>query len=277
MPDRTTPEVTLRTRIHRIVFGHDTPAGKAFDVTLIALIVLSVAVVMVESVPAIRQGYGRWLRIVEYLFTAVFTVEYLLRLWISPSAAGYARSFFGVVDLLAILPTYLSLVLPGGQALLAVRALRLIRVFRVLKLANYVTEAAVLMRALRASRHKITVFIAGVLTLVVTLGSMMYLVEGPPNGFTSIPTSVYWAIVTLTTVGYGDIAPHTPLGQGLAAMIMIMGYAIIAVPTGIVTVEIGAAVRQEYEARTCGQCGLRGHDRDARHCKRCGQALPPPG
>ena len=176
--------------------------------------------------------------------------------------------------MLAILPTYLTLVLPGGQALLAIRAIRLLRVFRVLKLAQYVSEAAVLVRALRASRHKITVFITAVVTLVVTLGAMMYLVEGSASGFTSIPVSVYWAIVTLTTVGYGDIAPRTPLGQGLASLIMIMGYAIIAVPTGIVTVEIGAAVRREAQRRVCPQCGLAGHDRDAIHCKRCGRELP---
>ena len=171
---------------------------------------------MVESIPSVRQSYGGWLRIAEWVFTIIFTVEYLLRLWSSPQPVRYARSLFGIVDLLAILPTYLTLVLPGGQALLAIRAIRLLRVFRVLKLAQYVSEAAVLVRALRASRHKITVFITAVVTLVVTLGAMMYLVEGSASGFTSIPVSVYWAIVTLTTVGYGDIAPRTPLGQGLA-------------------------------------------------------------
>jgi voltage-gated potassium channel len=265
---------SLRVRVHEIIFGHETAAGKAFDVVLIWFILASVLIVMLESVQGIRLGYGQWLRVAEWLFTIVFTAEYLLRLWCAPSAARYARSFFGVVDVIAILPTYLSLVIPGGQALLAVRALRLLRVFRVLKLAHYMTEATVLMRALRASQHKITVFIAAVLTLVVTLGSMMYLVEGAAHGFTSIPRSVYWAIVTLTTVGYGDIAPQTAVGQGLAAVIMIMGYAIIAVPTGIVTVEIGAAARQAASARVCPQCGLAGHDSDARHCKKCGNPVP---
>jgi voltage-gated potassium channel len=185
----------------------------------------------------------------------------------------YAHSFFGIVDLVAILPTYLSLILPGGQALLSVRALRLLRVFRVLKLAHHVQESRVLMRALRQSREKITVFVAAVLTIVVTMGSLMYLIEGAAHGFTSIPRSVYWAIVTLTTVGYGDIAPQTNVGQALAAVIMIMGYAIIAVPTGIITVELGNVQRQAAAERTCAACGLTGHDRDAEHCKRCGGGL----
>lgn len=271
MPDKT--RSIWRERLSLIIFGHLTPAGKGFDVALIGLIVASVIVVMLDSVQDIRATYGGVLRAAEWGFTLVFTLEYLLRLWCAASAGGYARSFFGIVDLIAILPTYLSLVVPGGQALLTVRVLRLLRIFRVLKLANYVSEAGVLMRALRASRPKITVFIVGVVTLVVTLGSLMYLVEGAAHGFTSIPKSVYWAIVTLTTVGYGDIAPQTTLGQGLAAVIMILGYAIIAVPTGIVTVEIGAAARRNADATICPHCGLTGHDSDARHCKRCGHGL----
>lgn len=266
----------MRERMRIIIFEHQTPGGKAFDVALIWFIVASVIVVMLDSVQDIRADYGLALRVVEWGFTLVFTVEYLLRLWCASRSAAYARSFFGVVDLLAILPTYLSLFIPGGQALLTVRVLRLLRVFRVLKLAQYVKEAAVLMRALRASRHKIIVFVFGVLTLVVTLGSLMYIVEGAENGFTSIPKSVYWAIVTLTTVGYGDIAPQTTLGQALAAVIMILGYGIIAVPTGIVTVEIGAATRQTAAGRICPQCALKGHDTDARHCKGCGGKLSDP-
>ena len=264
---------SLRERTRVVIFEHYTPAGKAFDVALIWLIITSVIVVMIDSVQEIRAAYGPLLRVAEWAFTTIFTVEYLLRVWCAPNAGKYARSFFGIVDLLAILPTYLSLFIPGGQALLTVRVLRLLRVFRVLKLAQYVSEAAVLMRALRASRPKIIVFIVSVITLVVTLGSMMYLVEGVENGFTSIPKSVYWAIVTLTTVGYGDIAPQTTLGQALAAVIMILGYAIIAVPTGIVTVEIGSATRKAAEEKRCPKCGLLGHDSDARHCKRCGQIL----
>jgi len=265
--------LTARQRTYEIVFGHHTAAGKAFDVALIIAIVTSVTVVMFESVTTVRLQYGLPLRILEWGFTILFTVEYVLRLWCVPRAARYARSFFGVVDLLAILPTYLSLVIPGGQALLSVRVLRLLRVFRVLKLAHHVSEAAVLMRALQQSREKITVFVAAVITLVVIIGSLMYLVEGAEHGFTSIPRSVYWAVVTLTTVGYGDIAPQTNIGQALAALVMIMGYAIIAVPTGIVTVELGNVSRRALTERVCSQCSLSTHDSDAQHCKRCGARL----
>ena len=256
------------------MLDHDTPAGKGFDVILIFMIIASVVAVMLESVRDIRLQYGALLRAVEWGFTIAFTLEYLLRLWCVPRSARYARSFFGIVDVMAILPTYLSLVFPGGQALLSVRALRLLRVFRVLKLAHHISEARVLMQAMRQSRDKITVFVATVLTLVVILGSMMYLLEDTEHGFTSIPRSVYWAIVTLTTVGYGDIAPQTNLGQALAAVVMIMGYAIIAVPTGIVTVELGNVVRRGALKRTCPGCAAEGHDADARYCKKCGARLP---
>lgn len=274
--DRASPPPSARRRAYRIVFEADTPAGKAFDVALIVAIVGSVLAVVLESVSDFRQGYGPALSVIEWAFTLLFTVEYGVRLWCSPRPLRYARSFFGIVDVLAILPTYLSLLFPGGQALLSVRALRLLRVFRIFKLGKYVSEAALLVRALRASWRKIAVFLTTVLTLVVVLGSLMYLVEGAANGFTSIPRSVYWAIVTLTTVGYGDIAPATGLGQALAAVVMILGYGIIAVPTGIVTVELGAAARQlALEARPpCARCGLEVHDADARYCKRCGDALP---
>jgi len=265
--------LSRRERVYQVIFGHDTRAGKAFDVSLILLIVASVIVVMLESVASVRIGQGGLLRRLEWGFTIAFTAEYALRLWCVPKAARYARSFFGVVDLLAIMPTYLSLVFPGGQALLSVRALRLLRVFRVLKLAHHVAEARVLMRALRQSRDKITVFVLAVITLVVILGSMMYLIEGSAHGFTSIPRSVYWAVVTLTTVGYGDIAPQTTVGQALAALIMIMGYAIIAVPTGIVTVELGYASRRAKMERACAQCSSIDHDSDARYCKRCGGSI----
>jgi len=268
------PDRSLRATTREIVFGHETPAGKAFDVALILAIIASVIAVMLESVQDFRLAYGPLLRGVEWGFTLLFSLEYVTRLWCAPRALRYARSFFGVVDLIAILPTYLSLVIPGGQAMLSVRALRLLRVFRVLKLAHYVSEATLLMRAMRQSRQKITVFIFTVLTLVVILGSLMYLIEGREHGFTSIPRSVYWAIVTLTTVGYGDIAPTTNLGQALAAVVMIMGYAIIAVPTGIVTVELGHAVRRARAERACPACGLADHDADARFCKSCGSPVP---
>jgi len=268
--------LNVRARTNEIIFGHDTPAGKAFDIALIWLIILSVGVVMVESVESIRLQYGTLLRQLEWGFTIAFTIEYAVRLWCVDRPTRYARSFFGIVDLLAVLPTYLSVLLPGGQALLTVRLLRLLRVFRILKLAHHVSEAMILMRALRASRDKITVFLATVLTAVVIVGSMMYLIEGATNGFTSIPKSVYWAIVTLTTVGYGNIVPQTAVGQALAAVIMIMGYSIIAVPTGIVTVELTQEVRRMRGGRTCGGCGAEGHETDASYCRRCGEPLDEP-
>ena len=269
---RTAP-ASWRTRMYEVIFEADTPAGKLFDVVLIWLIVASVLTVMLESVQSVRTEYGTALRAAEWVFTLLFTVEYVLRLISVPRAMRYAASFFGVVDLLAILPTYVSLIVPGGQALVSVRALRLLRIFRVLKLAHHVKEAGLLMRALRATRYKITVFVAAVVTLVVILGSLIYLVEGAAHGFTSIPRSVYWAIVTVTTVGYGDIAPQTSVGQLIASCAMIIGYAIIAVPTGIVTVELDRAIRQDVTAQTCPHCMREGHDRDARHCKHCGGAL----
>lgn len=262
-----------RTRMYEVIFEADTPAGKLFDVVLIWLIIASVITVMLESVHAIAAEWGTVLRAAEWAFTLIFTVEYVLRLICVRRATRYARSFFGIVDLLAILPTWLSLVIPGSQALVSVRALRLLRVFRVFKLAHHVKEAGMLMRSLQAARYKITVFLAAVVTMVVILGSLIYLVEGAANGFTSIPRSVYWAIVTVTTVGYGDISPQTPIGQMLAAMAMIMGYAIIAVPMGIVTAELDRVSRREVTAQTCPHCLREGHDRDAVHCKFCGGAL----
>jgi voltage-gated potassium channel len=221
----------------------------------------------------VRDSHGALLRAAEWFFTLLFTAEYAVRLWCTRTPLRYARSFFGVVDLISILPTYLSLVLYGAQALLTVRALRLLRIFRILKLGQYTSEASHLGHALSRSRQKITVFLAVVATLVLVLGSLMYLVEGPGNGFTSIPRAVYWAIVTLTTVGYGDITPHTVTGQVLASVVMILGYGIIAVPTGIVTVEMGREVVATSAARACRRCGLSPHDSDARHCKRCGEPL----
>jgi voltage-gated potassium channel len=270
-PDRG--DRLLRARAAEIIFGHDTFAGRLFDVVLIVAILLSVLVVMLETVAGIQAEWGLALRRAEWFFTLLFTVEYAVRLWCSPRPLRYARSFFGVVDLLSILPTYLSLVVGGAQALLTLRALRLLRIFRVLKLGAYTSEASHLGQALSRSRQKITVFLAVVATLVLVLGSLMYLVEGPQNGFTSIPLSVYWAIVTLTTVGYGDVTPHTVLGQVLASVVMILGYGIIAVPTGIVTVEMGRSSGGPGAARGCARCGESRHDADARHCKRCGERL----
>lgn len=264
---------TLRSRLHEIIFEADTRAGRTFDLVLLVLIVLSVVAVALESVSAIRAEYGPWLRGFEWFITVLFTLEYLLRLYSVGRPARYALSFFGVVDLLAILPTYISVVVPGAQSLLAIRALRLLRIFRILKLAHYVGEARELAAALRAGARKIVVFLGAVLTIVIVVGALMYLIEGEANGFTSIPESIYWAIVTLTTVGYGDIAPQTPLGKLLASAIMILGYGILAVPTGIVTVELASVSRRTLTTQTCPECASEGHDSDARYCKYCGAKL----
>jgi len=266
-------QLTTRERLHEIIFEADTPAGKTFDVALMILIILSVVAVMLESINSVAEKYGDWLRAFEWIVTIIFTIEFVLRLYSVGKPARYARSFFGVVDLLAILPTYLSFFVPGAQSLLVIRALRLLRVFRVLKLAHFVGESRVLWSAMRASARKIIVFLGTVLTIVVIVGSLMYLIEGEANGFTSIPVSIYWAIVTMTTVGYGDIAPQTPLGKILASAIMIMGYGIIAVPTGIVTVELAGASRKSFNTRACPDCGVGRHDLDAAYCKYCGGKL----
>ena len=265
-----------RLKLHILIFGSDTLPGKAFDVALIWVIMTSVVVVMLESVEAIDARFHRVLFIAEWIFTILFTIEYILRLICVGQPLRYARSFFGIIDLLAVIPTYFSLILPGAQYLLVIRLLRILRVFRVLKLAHYLSEADILVRALRASRRKITIFIFAVLTLVVILGSLMYLIEGAEHGFTSIPRSIYWAIVTLTTVGYGDISPETPLGQALASVVMIIGYGIIAVPTGIVTAEItrvGRLMEQGRRALICHRCYAADHDDDAAFCKKCGARL----
>jgi voltage-gated potassium channel len=262
-----------RGGLHEVIFEAETPAGRAFDVALIGLIILSVLAVMLESIGAVRERYGAELYAAEWAFTLIFTVEYVLRLFSVRRPLRYAASFFGFVDLLAIVPTYLSLLVPGSHYLLVVRILRLLRVFRVLKLAEYLTEADVLTRALRASRRKISVFLLTVLTLVVVIGALLYVIEGEENGFTSIPASIYWAVVTLTTVGYGDISPKTPLGQTVAALVMIIGYGIIAVPTGIVTVEIAQAARRVVSTQACPECGAEGHDADAVYCKYCAAKL----
>lgn len=263
-----------RGRLHEIIFEADTPGGKAFDVLLIACILLSVATIMLDTVAAVEAHYGEELYLAEWTFTLIFTAEYLMRLFSVQRPLAYARSFFGLVDLLSILPTYLSLFLPGTQYLLVIRLLRVLRVFRVLKLVQYLNEAQLLAGALRASSRKIFVFLFTVTTLVIIFGSLMFLIEGREHGFTSIPHSIYWAIVTLTTVGYGDVAPQTPLGQALASMIMIMGYSIIAVPTGIVSAEISHSMRwREVSTQCCSNCSAEGHAADAKFCKDCGAGL----
>lgn len=263
-----------RNKFYEVIFEADTPAGKSFDVILLWAILLSVAVVFLESIGKLKADYGQLFYILEWFFTILFSIEYIFRLLCVKSPVKYAKSFYGIVDLLAILPTYLSLVVVGSQYLLVVRILRLLRVFRIFKLTHFLTQADVLKSALKASRAKIFVFLFTVLTLVVIIGALMYVIEGPENGFTSIPVSIYWSIVTLTTVGYGDISPQTPIGQLLASLVMITGYAIIAVPTGIVSVELAEATKKRgVTTQVCSRCLSEGHDKDALHCKYCGEKL----
>ena len=266
---------SIRERLHDIIFESNTRAGRLFDKVLIISIVASVAAVMLDSVSSLSEKYGRFFYILEWVFTIIFTIEYILRLLTAKWPLRYATSFFGVVDLLTVIPTYLDLLFPGTRFMLVIRILRVLRIFRILKLTRYVGEADVIVAALKASMQKITVFLFAILTVVVVLGSMMYLVEGAKNGFTSIPRSIYWAIVTITTVGYGDISPQTPLGQAISVVIMVVGYSIIAVPTGIVGVEFTKAFskRTGGAVQSCGGCGREGHDEDASYCKYCGKIL----
>lgn len=265
-----------RNESHRIIFGNLTPAGRLFDLLLIGVIVASVVVVMLESVQDFDVRALGLLWTLEWVFTVLFTIEYVFRLISAERARGYARSFFGIVDLLAVLPNFVGLLIPGGQALAVIRVLRVLRVFRVLKLAQFVGGERLLISALRSSAYKIAVFIVAVLVVVTVVGAAMYVIEGADAGFSSIPRGVYWAIVTVTTVGFGDITPQTPVGQMLAALLMILGYGVIAVPTGIVTAEITggrqATLRAAME-RMCLRCASPGHDEDARHCKHCGTEL----
>jgi voltage-gated potassium channel len=273
VPDQSSRLEGWRAKAHEVIFEADTSAGKLFDVVLIATILLSVVVVSAETMAGVRARVGPQLRVAEWVITILFTIEYVLRLLCVERPWAYARSFYGIIDLLAVLPTYVSVIWPGTQALVVVRVLRLLRIFRVLKLVQYVSEARTLRRALQASSRKIFVFVFVVLTVVVIVGSMMYLIEGPSRGFTSIPVSIYWAIVTLTTVGYGDIAPQTALGQFLSAFVMILGYGIIAVPTGIVTTELVREERRGASTQACRVCAAEGHDADATFCKYCGTRL----
>lgn len=263
-----------RERLHQTIYESATTAGKAFDVALLLLITASVLVVMLDSVASWHQRYGAFFRWMELMFTSLFTLEYILRLVSIQKPWRFVFSFLGLIDLLTIIPGYLSLLYAGAQSLLVVRSLRLLRIFRIFKLTHFLSEMEFLGVAIRGSLRKISIFMMVVTTLVIVLGSIMYLVERGQNGFTSIPTSIYWAIVTITTVGYGDISPVTPLGKAVASLIMLIGYGIIAVPTGIVTTEMAMAVkRREQSGESCPSCGREGHDRDARFCKYCGSAL----
>ena len=262
-----------RLKLHEIIFEADTPLGKLFDVLLLISIIASVVVVMLESVAPIKAEYGNVLFVAEWTFTILFSIEYLLRLYSIGHPTHYARSFYGIIDLISILPTYLSLIFPGGQFFVVIRLLRMLRIFRILKFVQYLGEANQLAAAMRASKRKILIFLFTVLIIVVIVGSAMYVIEGEENGFTNIPHSIYWAIVTLTTVGYGDISPQTPLGQALASLIMIVGYGIIAVPTGIVTSELSRVKTEKVSTQSCPNCSAEGHDHDAKHCKHCGEEL----
>ncbi len=278
MSSEERPLSGARLRLHEIVFEADTRAGRMFDVALIFMILASILAVMLESVGWIQARYGAWLRTVEWVFTVAFSVEYGLRLYSVRQPRRYATSFFGIVDLLAVLPSYLSLFFAGAHTLLLIRGLRLLRIFRVLKLAHYLGEADELLLALRASRPKITVFLMTVTTVASIVGALMYLIEGEETGFDSIPAGMYWAIVTMTTVGFGDIAPQSAMGRLLATALMLLGYGIIAIPTGVVTSEIvragfERARRQGISTQACPGCSAEGHDLDARHCKYCGERL----
>ncbi len=268
----------LKQRLYIIIFEADTKAGKRFDVILLWVILFSILLVMLESIQHINEDYGKWLKIGEWAVTIIFSLEYILRIWIIKKPWYYIFSFFGIVDLLSILPTYLGLFMTGGSGLLVIRALRLLRVFRILKLTRYTKEAKFIIQALRGSRHKLGVFLAAIMTIVVILGTIMYMVEGEENGYSSIPESIYWAIVTLTTVGYGDMTPKTDLGKFISGFIMILGYTIIAVPTGIVTASFSHRADAEQKnkpVRVCSECSKEGHDRKAKFCHRCGAKLPP--
>lgn len=278
-PDQDKPLEGWRLRWYTVIFEADTQAGRRFDQALIAIILLSIVVVMADSVQAIHRSHGRSLAAAEWLFTLLFTAEYVARLLSVRKPLRYATSFFGIIDLMAVLPTYLALFVPELHALIDVRVLRLLRVFRVFKLAAYVTEYQFLGRALAASGRKILVFLSAVVMVVLVMGTLMYVVEGQTNGFTSIPTSVYWAISTVTTVGFGDITPKTDLGRLIASFMMLMGWGILAVPTGIVTAEMAAQRREQlYPASTrlsCTACLTEGHAASAVFCFKCGAPLPP--
>lgn len=263
-----------KSRWYTIIFESDSKAGRRFDILLLFAILGSLLVIMLESVPSLQESYSDWFAALEWGFTLLFSIEYLIRLRIVKRPISYALSFYGIIDLVSILPTYLAIFLGGAQYFIVIRSLRLLRVFRVLKMVRFLGEANILTEALRASRHKISVFLVAVICATFILGTAMYMIEGPENGFTSIPISIYWCIVTLTTVGYGDISPHSPFGQFLASIIMILGYGIIAVPTGIVTSELAKTSRQEENRhQSCAVCDAKGMHADAEYCQFCGESL----
>jgi voltage-gated potassium channel len=264
----------FRLRLYETIFEADTMRGRVFDITLLILIVASVAVIVLESVEEFRARFADFLLTIEWTFTIIFTLEYLARLWTVPNKRRYIFSFFGLIDLMSVLPAYVGLFVAGTHSLMVIRTIRLLRIFRILKLSQFVGEGQNLVQALRASRHKIIVFLFTVVTTVIIMGTMMYMVEGPEHGFTSIPRGIYWSIVTMTTVGYGDIAPRTDLGQMLASVLMILGYGVIAVPTGIVSAEmVSMKSKSKLSTQMCPHCMRDGHDSDATYCKYCSGRL----
>lgn len=274
MSEQPNTNNALKQRLYSIIFGHDTPAGKFFDLILIYSIIASVFIVVLDSLSTISGNWDFFLKCLEWAFTLFFTLEYATRIYCSPNRWRYIFSFYGLVDLLSIVPTYLSLFVADASYLLIIRVLRVLRVFRVLKLVRYLSEANVLARSLLMSRRKILVFFSVVLVLAMIFGSLMFIVEGPENGFTSIPRSIYWTIVTITTVGYGDITPHTILGQIISTMVMLTGYSIIAVPTGVFTAEISQEMQRQRQLKSCQNCERSGHERDSDYCRYCGAKLP---
>ncbi len=267
----TTP---LQDRVYTVIFGTETPAGKWFDLTLIVFILASVVIVMLDSIPRYHQAYGVQFLQIEWLFTLLFTIEYFVRIWCAPNRKAYVLSVYGVVDLLAILPTYIALLIPGAAPLLIIRLLRILRIFRVLRLLAYLSEANILAGALRRSWRKVFVFFSLMIVITIIFGCLIYVIEGPENGFTNIPLSIYWAIVTITTVGYGDLVPQTGIGKLISSMGMLIGYAIIAVPTGIITAELASEMSSRPRTtRNCPQCARAGHDEEAIYCKHCGANL----
>ncbi|KGY08128.1 ion transporter [Vibrio sinaloensis] len=270
------PRNSLRHHLYIIIFGSHTKAGRAFDLALIVAIVSSLIVLLLESIPSIRSVWGAQLKYLEYTFTALFTIEYILRLYCSPKPSAYAKSFYGVVDLLAILPTYLAFFFPSAAFMGVIRALRIMRIFRVLKLVRYLQDSNLLLRSLLMARRKIFIFFSTVAILVTIFGALIYIIEGPKNGFTSIPQSIYWAIVTITTVGYGDLIPQTALGKAIASVTMLLGYSILAVPTGIITAELNQEMNSHKSLVKCPNCSQSGHEADALYCKHCGSELADP-
>ena len=267
---------TWRHTLYAVIYQANTPAGRGFDIALIICILASVLTIVLDSVAEISQQHGELLFATEWVFTAIFTAEYILRIFCIPRPFKYVFSFYGVIDLLAILPSYFSLFMPGSQYLLVIRILRVLRIFRILKLVRFINQSNLLVNALLASRLKITIFMFAIITLLVIFGSAMYLIEGPENGFTNIPVSIYWSVVTLTTVGFGDITPKTDLGRGIAAIVMVIGYSIIAVPTGIFTAELSQVMKRQKaraDKRICTKCRKSGHEPDANYCRICGEEL----